>query len=93
MVIQRILRYANMSTTATYYIKTAAGDVKSASKFARKTILATSIYHGGRITMFGDLPQLFCATVPRGEEQALFEDQLRVMGTRSVRRASGLVLN
>jgi integrase len=30
MVIQRILRHANVSTTATYYIKTAAGDVRSA---------------------------------------------------------------
>ena len=30
MVIRRILRHANVSTTATYYIKTAADDVKSA---------------------------------------------------------------
>ena len=30
MVIQRILRHANVSTTATYYIKTAAVDVKQA---------------------------------------------------------------
>ena len=30
MVIQRILRHANVSTPATYYIKTAAADVKSA---------------------------------------------------------------
>ncbi len=30
MVIQRILRHANVSTTATYYIKTAAEDVRSA---------------------------------------------------------------
>jgi integrase len=30
IVIQRILRHANVSTTATYYIKTAADDVKSA---------------------------------------------------------------
>jgi integrase len=29
-VIQRILRHANVSTTATYYIKTAAADVRSA---------------------------------------------------------------
>jgi integrase len=32
MVIQRILRHANVSTTATYYIKTAAADVRSAMK-------------------------------------------------------------
>jgi integrase len=30
MVIQRILRHANVSTTATYYIKTAANDVRTA---------------------------------------------------------------
>ena len=30
IVIQRILRHANVSTTATYYIKTAAGDVRKA---------------------------------------------------------------
>jgi hypothetical protein len=29
-VIQRILRHANTSTTATYYIKTAADDVRKA---------------------------------------------------------------
>jgi integrase len=29
-VIQRILRHANVSTTATYYIKTAEDDVRSA---------------------------------------------------------------
>jgi integrase len=30
MVIQRILRHANVSTSATYYIKTAAEDLRSA---------------------------------------------------------------
>lgn len=30
MVIQRVLRHANVSTTATYYIKTAAADVQNA---------------------------------------------------------------
>jgi hypothetical protein len=30
MVIQRILRHANVSTTATYYIKTGADDVREA---------------------------------------------------------------
>ncbi|HXH48286.1 MAG TPA: tyrosine-type recombinase/integrase [Terriglobia bacterium] len=30
MVIQRILRHANVSTTATYYIKTATDDVRNA---------------------------------------------------------------
>lgn len=32
MVIQRILRHANVSTTATYYIKTAAEDVRNAMR-------------------------------------------------------------
>jgi hypothetical protein len=31
MVIQRILRHSNVSTTATYYIKTAADDVRKAT--------------------------------------------------------------
>jgi hypothetical protein len=31
-------------------------------------------------------------TLPRGEGQELFDDQLRARDTRSVRRASGLVL-
>jgi len=30
LVIQRILRHANVGTTNTYYIKTAAGDVRDA---------------------------------------------------------------
>jgi hypothetical protein len=30
MVIQRILQHANVSTTATYYTKTAAADVRTA---------------------------------------------------------------
>jgi len=38
MVIQRILRHANVSTTATYYIKTAADDVRSAMAKLEKNI-------------------------------------------------------
>jgi integrase len=44
MVIQRILRHANVSTTATYYIKTAADDVHSAM-----TKLENHIAEAGRI--------------------------------------------
>jgi hypothetical protein len=44
MVIQRILRHANVSTTATYYIKTAAVDVRSAM-----TKLENHIAEAGRI--------------------------------------------
>jgi len=38
MVIQRILRHANVSTTATYYIKTAAEDVRFAMTQLEKSI-------------------------------------------------------
>lgn len=38
MVIQRILRHANVSTTATYYIKTAADDVRSAMTVLEKEV-------------------------------------------------------
>jgi len=38
MVIQRILRHANVSTTATYYIKTAADDVRNAMDKLQDTI-------------------------------------------------------
>lgn len=41
MVIQRILRHANVSTTATYYIKTAAEDVKHAMGTLEKHIPQT----------------------------------------------------
>jgi hypothetical protein len=44
MVIQRILRHANVSTTATYYIKTAADDVRSAM-----TMLENRIAESGQI--------------------------------------------
>ena len=44
MVIQRILRHANVSTTATYYIKTAADDVRNAM-----TILENRIAESGQI--------------------------------------------
>jgi integrase len=41
-VIQRILRHANVSTTATYYIKTVADDVKSAMTKLEQNIPAAS---------------------------------------------------
>lgn len=37
-MIQRILRHANVSTTATYYIKTAADDVRSAMATLQKHV-------------------------------------------------------
>ncbi len=44
MVIQRILRHANVSTTATYYVKTAAEDVRTAM-----AKLETRIAESGKI--------------------------------------------
>ena len=41
MVIQRILRHANVSTTATYYIKTAADDVRNAMTKLEEVIPST----------------------------------------------------
>ena len=41
MVIQRILRHANVSTTATYYIKTAADDVRNAMTKLEKVVPST----------------------------------------------------
>ncbi len=38
MVIQRIVRHANVSTTATYYIKTAADDVRNAMAILENSI-------------------------------------------------------
>ena len=42
MVIQRILRHANVSTTATYYIKTAADDVRKAMAMLENQIAESS---------------------------------------------------
>jgi integrase len=42
MVIQRILRHANVSTTATYYIKTAADDVRNAMTMLESRIAESS---------------------------------------------------
>ena len=38
MVIQRILRHSNVSTTANYYIKTAADDVRKAMKDLERVV-------------------------------------------------------
>jgi integrase len=38
LVIQRILRHSNVSTTATYYIKTAAGDIRGAMDKLQDTV-------------------------------------------------------
>ena len=41
-MIQRILRHANVSTTASYYIKSAADDVRSAMAKLENQITVTS---------------------------------------------------
>ena len=46
MVIQRILRHANVSTTATYYIKTAAADIRNAMTRLENHISASAQEHG-----------------------------------------------
>jgi integrase len=43
MVIQRILRHANVSTTATYYIKTAADDVRNAMARLEQSVSLTTL--------------------------------------------------
>lgn len=43
MVIQRILRHANVSTTATYYIKTAVDDVRSAMAKLEQNVSLTML--------------------------------------------------
>ena len=42
IVIQRILRHANVSTTASYYIKSAADDVKNAMEKLEQHIPSVS---------------------------------------------------
>ena len=42
MVIQRILRHANVSTTASYYIKSAADDVRNAMAKLENQITVTA---------------------------------------------------
>jgi integrase len=46
MVIQRILRHANVCTTATYYIKTATDDIRSAMTRLENHISASAQEHG-----------------------------------------------
>jgi integrase len=57
IVIQRILRHANVSTTATYYIKTAADDVRKAmTKLENRITEGELISSGGDETSGGKLP-------------------------------------
>lgn len=50
MVIQRILRHANVSTTATYYIKTAAEDVRNAMAKLEDQIEESSNMRAGLVS-------------------------------------------
>lgn len=49
MVIQRILRHANVSTTATYYIKTAADDVRNAMAMLENRIAESIQIQSGTV--------------------------------------------
>jgi len=51
MVIQRILRHASVSTTATYYIKTAADDVRNAMVILENHIAEAAHIKGGTLAM------------------------------------------
>jgi hypothetical protein len=74
VVIQRILRHANVSTTATYYIKTAAEDVRNAMaklenvelRKASKTKLRLIPVLGQIINSLGDLSESSDETARRG---------------------------
>jgi len=50
IVIQRILRHANVSTTATYYIKTAAADVRRAMNSLQNKITSSGESKSGKRT-------------------------------------------
>ena len=64
MVIQRILRHANVSTTATYYIKTAAEDVRKAMAKLENTVAQATEHQTGKISTTEDLgPSVPAATV------------------------------
>jgi len=56
MVIQRILRHANVSTTATYYIKTAADDVRNAMAMLEDRIAESGEVQSGTIETPRDHP-------------------------------------
>lgn len=56
IVIQRILRHANVSTTATYYIKTAADDVRSAMAVLENRIAESGKVQSGTIETPRDHP-------------------------------------
>ena len=61
MVIQRILRHSNVSTTANYYIKTAADDVRKAMKDLEMVVPEN--HRSDRTDSFGT-PKLMPATQP-----------------------------
>jgi integrase len=63
MVIQRILRHANVSTTATYYIKTAADDVREAMARLESSI-PSAIQAPETLTDTFGTPNLDSAAVP-----------------------------
>lgn len=63
MVIQRILRHANVSTTATYYIKTAADDVRNAMAMLENRIAESGRMQADTVGTPDDLPSVGPSTV------------------------------
>lgn len=63
MVIQRILRHANVSTTATYYIKTAADDVRNAMAMLENRIAESGQIQTDTVGTPDDLPSVGPSTV------------------------------
>ena len=63
MVIQRILRHANVSTTATYNIKTAAADVRSAMAMLEDRIAESGRIQADTVGTPDELPSVGPTTV------------------------------
>jgi integrase len=63
MVIQRILRHANVSTTATYYIKTAADDVRHAMTMLENRIAEAAQAQGDTNRTINSEPPAKPATI------------------------------
>jgi integrase len=63
IVIQRILRHANVSTTATYYIKTAADDVRNAMAILENRIAESSQIQSDTVGTPNDQPSAGPTTI------------------------------
>jgi hypothetical protein len=83
MVIQRILRHANVSTTATYYIKTAADDVRNAMVMLENHIAEAAPVQIGNLAASKPKKSVGpdnSRQAARRNETAVFRDLQRVKG-------------